>query len=56
VFVRQAEMEYVKRVIQVERMTNDRAVISAGLEPGEQIAVTQVFSLKALERFEQFSD
>jgi len=56
VFVRQAEMEYVKRVVQVDRMTDDRAVISSGLEPGEQIAVTQVFSLKALERFEQFSD
>ncbi|WP_138430941.1 efflux RND transporter periplasmic adaptor subunit [Fodinibius saliphilus] len=56
VFVQQGPREYVKRVVQVERMTEDRAVISAGLEPGEKIAITQVFSLKALERFEQFAD
>ncbi|TYP93610.1 membrane fusion protein, cobalt-zinc-cadmium efflux system [Fodinibius salinus] len=56
VFVQQAPREYVKRVVQIERMTEDRAVIGAGLKPGEKIAVTQVFSLKALERFEQFAD
>lgn len=56
VFVQQAPRQYVKRVVQVERMTNDRAVIGAGLKPGEKVAVTQVFSLKALERFEQFAD
>ena len=56
VFVQKAPRQYVKRVVQVERMTGDRAVIGAGLEPGEKIAITQVFSLKALERFEQFAD
>jgi cobalt-zinc-cadmium efflux system membrane fusion protein len=56
VFVQQAPRQYVKRVVQVERMTENRAVIGAGLEPGEKIAITQVFSLKALERFEQFAD
>lgn len=56
VFVQQSPRKYMKRVVQVERMTEDRAVIGSGLEPGEKIAVTQVFSLKALERFEQFAD
>jgi cobalt-zinc-cadmium efflux system membrane fusion protein len=56
VFVQQGPREYMKRVVQVERMTEDRAVIGGGLEPGEKIAITQVFSLKALERFEQFAD
>jgi len=56
VFVQQAPRQYVKRVVQVERMTENRAVIGAGLEPGEKIAITQVFSLKAMERFEQFAD
>lgn len=56
VFVQLAPRQYEKRVVQVERMTNDRAVIGSGLKPGEKIAVTQVFSLKALERFEQFAD
>jgi len=56
VFVQIAPREYQKRVVEVERMTADRAVIGSGLKPGEKIAVTQVFSLKALERFEQFAD
>jgi len=56
VFVQRTPREYVKRIVEVDRMTNDRAVISSGLSPGEKIAVSQVFSLKALERFEQFSD
>lgn len=56
VFVQISPREYLKRVVQVERMTEDCAVIGAGLKPGEKIAVTQVFSLKALERFEQFAD
>jgi cobalt-zinc-cadmium efflux system membrane fusion protein len=56
VFVQRSPREYVKRVVEVERMTDDRAVIGSGLKPGEKIAVSQVFSLKALERFEQFAD
>ena len=56
VFVRQSESQYVKRVVEIIRMTDDRAVIGSGLQPGEEIAITQVFSLKALERFEQFAD
>lgn len=56
VFVRQSLGQYVKRVVEVVRMTNDRAVIGSGLQPEEEIAITQVFSLKALERFEQFAD
>jgi cobalt-zinc-cadmium efflux system membrane fusion protein len=56
VFVQRSPLEYVKRVVQVDRMTNDRAVIESGLRPGEKVAITQVFSLKALERFEQFAD
>jgi len=56
VFVHQSGGQYVKRVVEIIRMTDDRAVIGSGLQPGEEIAITQVFSLKALERFEQFAD
>jgi len=56
VFVQRSPREYEKRIVEVERMTDDRAVIGSGLKPGEKIAVSQVFSLKALERFEQFAD
>lgn len=56
VFVQHSELEYEKRTVQIARMTGDHAILNQGLEPGEKVAVTQVFSLKALERFEQFAD
>jgi cobalt-zinc-cadmium efflux system membrane fusion protein len=56
VFVQHSELEYEKRTVQIARMTGDYAILSSGLEPGEKVAITQVFSLKALERFEQFAD
>ncbi|MDR9417568.1 hypothetical protein [Gracilimonas sp.] len=40
----------------IARITDEHAILSGGLEPGEKVATTQVFSLKALERFEQFAD
>ncbi|WP_020403590.1 efflux RND transporter periplasmic adaptor subunit [Gracilimonas tropica] len=56
VFVQRSETEYEKRVVEISRMTAEHAILNSGLEPGEKVAVTQVFSLKALERFEQFAD
>lgn len=56
VFVQRSELEYEQREVNVARMTAEYVIINGGLEPGEKIAVSQVFSLKALERFEQFAD
>lgn len=56
VFVQISETEYEKRIIDIARITDEHAILRSGLVPGEKIAVTQVFSLKALERFEQFAD
>jgi cobalt-zinc-cadmium efflux system membrane fusion protein len=56
VFVQISDMEYEKRTIDIARITDEHAILNSGLEPGEKVAVTQVFSLKALERFEQFAD
>lgn len=56
VFVQHSSTEYEKRPIFINRATSDHAIIESGLIPGDKIAVTQVFSLKALERFEQFAD
>lgn len=56
VFVQHSPIEYEKRKVTVRRATAENAIIESGLEPGEKIAVSQVFSLKALERFEQFAD
>jgi len=56
VFVQHSELEYELREVIVARLTAEYAIINSGLEPGEKIAVSQVFSLKAMERFEQFAD
>ena len=56
VFVQHSPLQYEKRPVKVRRTTAEYALIESGLKPAEKIAVTQVFSLKALERFEQFAD
>ncbi len=56
VFVQRSPFEYVKRPVVIDRLTSDHAIIESGLSEGEKIATTQVFSLKALERFEIFAD
>ncbi|MCH2449265.1 MAG: efflux RND transporter periplasmic adaptor subunit [Gracilimonas sp.] len=56
VFVQLSDLEYEKRTVRIARITDEHAILNGGLEPGEKVAVTQVFSLKALERFEQFAD
>lgn len=56
VFVQTSSLTYEKRPILINRLTEDRAIIESGLLEGERIATTQVFSLKALERFEKYAD
>lgn len=56
VFVQRSPQEYEKRTVVIDRLTADRAIIKSGLNEGDKIATTQVFSLKALERFERFAD
>jgi cobalt-zinc-cadmium efflux system membrane fusion protein len=56
VFVQISALEYEKRTVQIARMTADHAILNSGLQPGEKVATSQVFSLKALERFEQYAD
>ena len=52
VFVKKADNEYEKRAIQVDEI-NDRFVfVESGLSENDEIAVTKVFSLKALSRFD----
>jgi len=37
-------------------MLQESAIIDSGLSPGEEVAVSQVFSLKALGKFEEFAE
>ncbi|GIV57124.1 MAG: RND transporter [Rhodothermaceae bacterium] len=56
VFVRTAPATFEKRPITLERIGPEEAVVTAGLADGEEVAVSQVFSLKALSRFEQYAE
>lgn len=56
VFVQINEMSYQKRMITLSRITADEVIVSTGLEEGELVAINQIFSLKALEKFEEFAD
>ncbi len=56
VFVKIDDLNYESRPIEVERLLTNSAIVSSGLNVGEEIAVTQVFSLKALGKFEDFAE
>ena len=56
VFIKRGERTYEKRVLQLRKITSEAAIVDSGIEAGEEVAVTQVFSLKAKEKFEEFAD
>lgn len=56
VFVRLENNKYEKRYINIYKTLEKYAIISSGLNEGDEIATSQIFSLKALGRFEQFAE
>ncbi len=56
VFVKTGERRYEKRAVDVLKMVPEGILIAGGLKAGESVAVSQVFSLKALSRFEEFAE
>lgn len=50
VFVKQSELKFVLRPIRIKKSTEKMAIIEEGLNPGEEIAVSNVFDLKALSK------
>ena len=56
VFVKRDELTYEKRTVRLQRMLQESVIIESGLTPGEEVAVSQVFSLKALGKFEEFAE
>lgn len=55
-FVKVDDLTFEKRMIQISKMTADQAIISQGVKAGEKVAVSQVFSLKALSKLEEFAE
>jgi cobalt-zinc-cadmium efflux system membrane fusion protein len=56
VFIKVNESTYEKRKIQVLEFRDKYVVVSEGLEKNEQLVVSQIFSLKALSRFDKIAE
>lgn len=56
VFVRRDDRTFERRAVTLGRIGADEVVVTDGLNAGEEIAVSQVFSLKALGRYAQYGE
>lgn len=56
VFVKKGNGVFEKRYIGVSEMRDQNVFVGSGLEKGEEVAVSNVFSLKALSRFDIISE
>ncbi len=56
VFIKKGNGIYEKRPIEVSEIRDQYVFASNGLENGEEVAVTNVFSLKAISRFDVISE
>lgn len=56
VFVKQSASVYEKRFVDIGRIDQDYVVVRSGVSPGDEVAITQVFNLKAISRFEQYGE
>ncbi len=56
VFVRKSKNKFAIRNIKISKFYGDKLIVSDGLNENDEIAITQLFSLKALSRYEQFAE
>ena len=56
VFVRISDTEFEKRYVELGSIEGDEVEILGGVVSGEEVAITQVFNLKAISRFEQYGE
>lgn len=56
VFVKKDDSTYEKRFIDVAEIRDQYAIANKGIQANDELAVSQVFSLKALSRFELISE
>lgn len=56
VFVKAGDSVFEKRKINVQELRDKFAVVRSGLQKGEILAVSQIFSLKALSRFDKITE
>lgn len=56
VFVQKSESVFEKRKLDVQEFHDKYAVVRSGLDKNERIAINQIFSLKALSRFDKIAE
>jgi len=56
VFIQLSETTFEKKKVDVQEFRNRNAVVRNGLDKNDKLAVTQVFSLKALSRFDKIAE
>ncbi len=56
VFVQKDQQNFEKRPITIGRITGETVIVTGGLNNGDRLAVSQVFSLKALSRLSEFAE
>ncbi len=56
VFVKISDSKFEQRTISISKIYNQTAIVSSGLSENEEIAIDQIFSLKALVRFEDYAE
>ena len=55
-YVKKNNTTFEKRFLTVQKTSGDNLIVTKGLNEGDEVAVSQIFSLKALGRFEQFAE
>lgn len=56
VFIKKDANTFEKRTLEIDNILDDYAFVTNGINENEELAVSQVFSLKALSRFELISE
>lgn len=56
VFIQIGDLAFEKRKINIQEFRDKYAVVKSGLDKNEKLAVTQIFSLKALSRFDKIAE
>jgi cobalt-zinc-cadmium efflux system membrane fusion protein len=55
-FIAADDRTFVKRQVQIDRMTTKWAIVKKGIKAGDKVAITNVFSLKALSKYDEFAE
>jgi cobalt-zinc-cadmium efflux system membrane fusion protein len=55
VFVKSGD-NFTRREIVPGKETDSGVIVSEGIQPGEKVAISELFTLKALIRFEEFAE